>query len=162
MAAATDVSPLAIAGVMQWAQREELAMAAAVSSANALPFEDESFDGVLSFGVLYYLPYTRMKQAISEIWRILKRGGKAFILMKSDADSRCLGGERIDPYSYRVGPAENGAGWASEVGMILTLLDRNTLEECFTDFSGVAVDRSTVTTCNGHFIDDEWLIELEK
>lgn len=162
VATATDVSPIAVSQVMQWAGREKLAMAAEVAEADALPFRDESFDGVLSFGVLYYMPYKRMRQAIGEIWRVLKPGGKAFVVVKSDADSRCRSGSRIDHRSYRVEAAESGGMWASEVGMALTMLNKHTLHECFAQFPEIVIDRSTVTTCNGRFVDDEWLVQLRK
>jgi ubiquinone/menaquinone biosynthesis C-methylase UbiE len=42
-----------------------------------LPFADESLDFVYSFGVLHHLPDT--KRAVSEIYRVLKPGGKCFI-----------------------------------------------------------------------------------
>lgn len=162
IATATDVSPIAMSQVMEWAQQESLAIEVEVAEADALPFRDESFDGILSFGVLYYLPYTRMRRAIAEIWRVLKPGGKAFVMVKSDADSRCCGAERVDRWSYRVGVPESGASWGSEVGLVLTLLDRGALQECFAEFSEVVIDRSTISNCNGRFIDDEWLIQLRK
>lgn len=162
IATATDISPLAISQVAEWARQENLAMIVEVAEADALPFSDESFDGVLSFGVLYYSSYVRMRRAITEMWRVLKPGGRAFVMVKSDADSRCCGAERVDRWSYRVGVPENGASWGSEVGLTLTLLDRDALQECFTEFSEVMIDRSTVTSCNGRFVDDEWLIQLRK
>jgi SAM-dependent methyltransferase len=162
IATASDVSPLAMSQVREWARQEGLAIAVEVAEADALPFSDESFDGILSFGVLYYLPYARMRRAIAEIWRVLKPGGKAFVMVKSDADSRCCRAERVDRWSYRVGVPESGASWGSEVGMVLTLLDRGALQDCFADFSEAVIDRSTVTTCNGRFVDDEWLIQLRK
>jgi len=162
IATATDVSPIAMSQVMEWARQENLAIAGEVAEADALPFRDESFDGVLSFGVLYYLPCSRLKTAISEIWRVLKPGGKAFVMVRSDADSRCRGAEHVDRWSYRVGTLESGAYWGAEVGMMLTFLDRGALEECFAEFSEVVIDRSTITTRNGRFVDDDWLIQLRK
>ena len=162
IATATDISPLAMSQVKEWAQQENLAIKIEVAEADALPFSDESFDGVLSFGVLYYLPYVRMRRAIAEMWRVLKPGGRAFVMVKSDADSRCRRAERVDRRSYRVRTLESGAYWGSEVGLVLTLLDSDELQECFIEFSEVVIDRSTVSSCNGRFVDDEWLIQLRK
>lgn len=161
-ATATDASPLAVSQAVEWARQEGRTMAAEVAEADALPFKDESFDGILSFGVLYYLPYAHMRQAIAEMWRVLKPGGRAFVMIKSDSDSRRWGAAQVDRWSYRVGSPEKGGSWGAETGMILTLLDRGALEECFAEFSEVEIDRSTVTSCNGRFVDDEWLIQLRK
>lgn len=45
----------------------------AVGDAEALDFPDESFDTVYSWGVLHHSPDT--PKAISEVYRVLKRGG---------------------------------------------------------------------------------------
>lgn len=50
-----------------------------VADAEALPFEDNTFDAVYSFGVLHHTPDTA--GAIEEIRRVLKPGGKAFIML---------------------------------------------------------------------------------
>jgi SAM-dependent methyltransferase len=161
-AAATDVSQLAVAQTLEWAQREHLTITAETAAADALPFADESFDGLLSFGVLYYLPYERMKTAIAEIRRVLKPGGRAFVMVKSDADSRRIEATQTGPYSYRIGEPKDGAYWAAEAGLVLVLMDRAALQECFALFSDVSIDRSSVTSSNGRFVDDEWLIQLRK
>ena len=48
-------------------------------SAHELDFEDNSFDFIFSWGVLHHSPYT--KEIISEIYRVLRPGGKMCILM---------------------------------------------------------------------------------
>lgn len=50
-----------------------------VADAENLPFEDGTFDVVYSFGVLHHTPDT--KRAIGETFRVLKEGGKAFIML---------------------------------------------------------------------------------
>jgi ubiquinone/menaquinone biosynthesis C-methylase UbiE len=47
--------------------------------AEALPFEDESFDRVSSNGVLHHTP--DMPAALREVWRVLRPGGEARIIV---------------------------------------------------------------------------------
>jgi ubiquinone/menaquinone biosynthesis C-methylase UbiE len=50
-----------------------------VADAEALPFEDNSFDMCYSFGVLHHTPDTA--GAIEELRRVLKPGGKAVVML---------------------------------------------------------------------------------
>lgn len=51
----------------------------AIGDAENLAFPDESFDLVYSFGVLHHSPDT--KRAINEARRVLKRGGRAIVML---------------------------------------------------------------------------------
>ena len=50
-----------------------------VADAESLPFADESFDRVYSWGVLHHSPDT--PHAIDEVWRVLRRGGEARVMI---------------------------------------------------------------------------------
>lgn len=50
-----------------------------VGDAESLPFEDASFDWVYSWGVLHHSPDTA--KAISEVWRVLRPGGAAKVMI---------------------------------------------------------------------------------
>lgn len=51
----------------------------AVGDAEQLDFPDEHFDRVYSWGVLHHSPDT--PKAVSEVWRVLRRGGAARIMI---------------------------------------------------------------------------------
>lgn len=48
-------------------------------NAEHLSFEDHSFDFVYSHGVLHHTPHPQ--QAIDEVWRVLKPGGRAIVML---------------------------------------------------------------------------------
>lgn len=48
------------------------------ANAEALPFEDNSFDCVSSMGVLHHTPNTA--RAVKEVWRVLKPGGRLILM----------------------------------------------------------------------------------
>jgi ubiquinone/menaquinone biosynthesis C-methylase UbiE len=50
-----------------------------VADAEALPFADQSFDLVYSWGVLHHSPDT--PRAIDEVWRVLRPGGRAKVMI---------------------------------------------------------------------------------
>ncbi|MBZ0088503.1 MAG: class I SAM-dependent methyltransferase [Thermomonas sp.] len=49
------------------------------ASGDALPFPDQAFDYVYSFGVLHHAPDTQA--CIDEAWRVLKPGGQALVML---------------------------------------------------------------------------------
>ena len=74
-----DLTPQSIELVRKRFALEGFAVDARVSDAEHLPFGDSSFDVVYSFGVLHHTPNTQ--QAIDEVYRVLKPGGKIIIML---------------------------------------------------------------------------------
>ena len=50
-----------------------------LAGAQAIPLDDESADIVIMFKSLHHVPVELMEPSIREIWRVLKRGGLAYI-----------------------------------------------------------------------------------
>lgn len=75
---AIDLSPQNIELTKQYFAHNQLEANIMVANAEALSFKDESFDLVIAIGVLYYTP--NPQQAINEILRILKPGGKTICM----------------------------------------------------------------------------------
>lgn len=57
------------------------------ASGDALPFASQSFDLILCWGVLHYLPAEARQKAVSEIRRTLRPGGRFFGTLRSDQDT---------------------------------------------------------------------------
>jgi ubiquinone/menaquinone biosynthesis C-methylase UbiE len=93
-AVATDISPGMLAALEDNAARLGLEVETRAADAEALPFEDESFDLVFGHAVLHHLP--DLTTAFSEFRRVLRPGGT---LVFAGEPSRV--GDRIAAYPKR-------------------------------------------------------------
>lgn len=73
IATGVDVTEQGVALTRERLALEGLEADVRVADAEALPFDDESFDIVYSYGVLHHSPNT--VRAVQEVHRVLKRGG---------------------------------------------------------------------------------------
>jgi ubiquinone/menaquinone biosynthesis C-methylase UbiE len=76
---AIDLTPKAVALTKKRLSLYALSANVMEADAQKLPFEDHSFDYVCAWGCLMHMPNT--EQAIAEIFRVLKPGGKAVAMM---------------------------------------------------------------------------------
>jgi ubiquinone/menaquinone biosynthesis C-methylase UbiE len=85
----TDLTQAAANAVRKRLAYEGLAADVRVGDAEALPFKDDSFDLVYSWGVLHHTPNTEM--ALSEVRRVLRPGAEARIMLYSRRSWAALG-----------------------------------------------------------------------
>ena len=76
---AIDLSESGIEYIRTKAQERKLDIETAVADMTELPFGDESFDCVICFHTIYHTDYVGVKKALSEIHRVLKESGEAYI-----------------------------------------------------------------------------------
>lgn len=76
---AVDLTDVAIDTARNRFERNGLAAEFRVANATKLPFDDETFDYVYSFGVLHHAEDT--EKSIQEVFRVLKPGGIAKIML---------------------------------------------------------------------------------
>jgi SAM-dependent methyltransferase len=76
---AVDLNPVAVSQTRRRFQVMGLEGTIQEADAESLPFEDQSYDFVYSWGVLHHTPGIR--QAISEIHRVLKPGGRVGLML---------------------------------------------------------------------------------
>lgn len=159
---ASDIAQDALTDIEKIAKADGLKISYDHAPAEAQNTKDNSIDGLVSFGVLYYLSMENMQKAAAEIHRMLKPGGKAFIMMKNSNDIRTKIGKKLNENSYLIDTSDEANSWHSEHGMCLTLLDKNAIKNLFEDFSTVTIDEEQYTTQGGEVVEASWHIYLVK
>lgn len=74
-----DQSELALTLAQRGFELRGLSGRFVAGSVNEMPFGDESFDLVYSFGVIHHSPHT--EQALAEFYRVLRPGGMALVML---------------------------------------------------------------------------------
>ena len=158
---ACDISRTGIAQLQASAQARCLAVHAMQGSAHDLSaYADASFDGVVSFGVLYYMTLAEAQQAVREVHRVLRPGGHFHCVLRSDADSRRAGATAVAPCTWRLGQLGEGAASDFEAGMEMLFFSRAEVEQLFAPFAQVSIDRMSYR--QDAFIDDDWVVSAAR
>ncbi|MCZ7401457.1 MAG: class I SAM-dependent methyltransferase [Candidatus Methanoperedens sp.] len=121
------------------------------------PFPDNFFDGIISFGVFYYANLESYKNAVSEMYRMLKKGGKALIFTRTDDDYRFGKGRKLEKNTYILDIEDT-----NEKGMINHFLDRDEINEIFCQFNIINVEKTETTFSNSQKKNSDWIIIVEK
>ena len=128
-----------------------------------MPFDDNSFDGLISFGVLYYLPFAKIQASVMEFHRVLKPGGKCLVIVRSLEDYRFMSGEKTDErHTVRIAETAKNRSAASENGMLMHFFDREELAGLFADFHDVTIDEQIITHDDGAYRDDDYVLTASK
>ncbi|MEX1026855.1 MAG: methyltransferase domain-containing protein [Candidatus Paceibacterota bacterium] len=105
------------------------------ASASSLPFEDEQFDGVITFETIHHLPDCEM--ALAEMCRVTRSGGPIVI---ADLNERGLKAVRETSLALNTGPHEENSCQLPAIERMLracAVVERHDL-----DFVGVFVVRN--------------------
>lgn len=158
---ACDISAAGVEHLEKQAHDKGLGIATRRCAAHDLGWcASDSFDAVLSYGVLCYLSLDEAQQAVSEIRRILKPGGQAFCVIRSDEDGRRKHATEVRPSTWRIDALGPEAPSDMEAGMHMLLLSRGSVEVLFSGFSDVQIHQ--MTFIRGDFRDDDWLVYARK
>lgn len=80
---AFDISENAVERAKEYCQKEKLNVEFKIGDMLELPYEDESFDGVLCVNVISHTDTEGMKKVVSELKRVLKKGGECYMTLGS-------------------------------------------------------------------------------
>ena len=137
--------------------QEKLNATLQVGDIKALPYPDNYFDGIISFGVIYYNNIKGIKQTISEIKRIVKPKGKIFIFTRTNQDYRYKKGKKIDSNTFKLNIPET-----NESSMEILFMSKTNIYNFFRDFKIINIEKIETTFCNLKFKNSDWIITLEK
>ena len=158
---AVDFSWTGLDEVRRRAAGEQLIVDACLGTADVLPFANQVFDGVLCYGVLYYLSWDRFCTAAREIYRVLWPGGSALVVTRTDQDGRAVHGHLLGPLMYEVRATEDGS-FQDEAGMTLTLIGEADVLAVFTGFEQIIVDQRRFTQNGRRIVNDDWIIHATR
>jgi SAM-dependent methyltransferase len=101
-ASGIDVSTQAIEWARDWANREGLDIDFRVAGIEELPYEDGTFDAVVSHGVLDHVPMKTARKAAEEVKRVLRPGGLFYCDLRCADDFEYGVGEQVEPNTFVV------------------------------------------------------------
>jgi SAM-dependent methyltransferase len=95
-----DISPSGLRLTRKWLEDDALdADLVAADVRQPLPFERDSFEGLISTQVIHHALIGEVRLAIAEIWRVLTRGGIAFVTV-AGRKHEDLAYEEIEPGTF--------------------------------------------------------------
>lgn len=143
-------------------QRYDLKADLRVSSVDDLDFEDEFFDGVICFGVLYYNDIKTIEKASLEIYRVLKKQGKAFVVLRSLDDYRYKLSSKKNKYEALIEEKNPKRSAFSEDGMKNYFVDEKEIKRIFEPFLECEINLMQISFENNTISDSDFLITLVK
>jgi len=152
-----DTSLVGLRHTNQLIRDLRLSSRAVQASMLALPFADQSFAVVLSFGVFCYGTVDEMQRAIGEAQRVLAANGRMFAVLRSTDDYRFGRGERLAENTFRLNITET-----NECNTVQHFLCANDIPEYFKSFSQVGFEKTETSTANRTRVDSDWLITAKK
>lgn len=135
---------------------------AVVGAVYDIPYENEMFDGLVSYGVLYYCDKKEIEQACDEIYRVLKNGGKALIVVRTTNDSRYGQGNEIEKNTFIINEEDDTKSAFYESGMKMHFFTEEEVRELFKNFATMTIDKIEETSEEGKYMESNFVIQLTK
>lgn len=153
----TDVSQNGLNHARQRLAANHVPHAVLSAGMTDLPFADNTFSVVLSYGVFYYGTADDMRNAIHEAWRVMCTGGKILVVLRSTRDYRFGKGEQLERNTYRLEVSDT-----NEFGATLHFVTEAGIPEYFREFTQVSFESDEFTFGNRSRLNSDWIITAEK
>lgn len=133
-----------------------------IASVDNLPYDDEFFDGLICFGVLYYNDKQSIQKAAGEIFRVLKKGSKALILVRNLEDYRYEKAKKLSKYEVIIQENDEKRSAFKENDMLMYFFDKDEVKRVFYHFKNLEINRIRTSFDNDSYADDDFVIICEK
>ena len=133
-----------------------------IASVDNLPYDDEFFDGLICFGVLYYNDKQSIQKAAGEIFRVLKKGSKALILVRNLEDYRYEKAKKLSKYEVIIQENDEKRSAFKENDMPMYFFDKDEVKRVFYHFKNLEINRIRTSFDNDSYADDDFVIICEK
>ena len=133
-----------------------------IASVDNLPYDDEFVDGLICFGVLYYNDKQSIQKAAGEIFRVLKKGSKALILVRNLEDYRYKKAKKLSKYEVIIQENDEKRSAFKENDMPMYFFDKDEVKRVFYHFKNLEINRIRTSFDNDSYADDDFVIICEK
>lgn len=158
----TDISKDGVKYTKTILNQHELNADLKVNSVDNIQYEDNYFDGLICYGVLYYCNIKEISASAKEIFRVLKPNAKALIVVRNINDYRYGKGKEIERNTFLIEEENKNKCAFNESGMKMHFFDKSEIEELFKDFSEIEIDEIIETHESGKYKDSNFIINLTK
>lgn len=145
-----DISSESVELGNEWLKRKGLKPTLQVSDITNLPFDDNYFDVIISYGVLDHISFSAAKKAIKEINRVCNTGGYVYLSLRSTSASEFGRGKKTDKNTFvlQVG---------HEKGVIQHFFDLKEIEELMRGFKVFDIELGETVFSAKYTLDKQFL-----
>jgi SAM-dependent methyltransferase len=122
-----------------------------------LPWADQTFDAVIDIEAIVHNPMAVIGAVLSEIWRVLKPGGRVFAKMFGPATTGAQSGAKLEP-----GTSQNPTCGPLKGCGIVHCMTETEIRDGFKRFSRLELDWVHRSDLNRAVEIFEWLVEASK
>lgn len=159
---ATDLSRIGVVQTEKRAKEMGLTIQTQTNPVQLLDYEENFFDGIISYAVFNYAHYNDIIEALRRMRTQLKPEGKLIVVMRGERDWRLNYAEIAGPNMYKMNRLGNGTPSDVEQGMLQCYLDADGMRDLFKDFTSIELDIQMLSWQNGKYCDHDYIVQAVK
>ncbi len=145
-----DISSESVELGNEWLKRKGLKPTLQIGDITNLPFDDNYFDVIISYGVLDHISFSAAKKAIKEINRVCNTGGYVYLSLRSTSASEFGRGKKTDKNTFVLQVGQ-------EKGVIQHYFDMKEIEELMRGFKVFDIELGETVFSAKYTLDKQFL-----